>query len=105
MNSNGQKKDETRFTIRFNPTDPRHHRVMTALKASGRRKASLIADAVCEYLERHDRNEVVVIPVQTNQGLPVESVHVHPQEESTESTSVNDDLRNAVLEGLSMFKA
>jgi len=47
------KKDEARFTIRFNAADPRQQKAMNALKAAGRRKASLIADAVNEYLIRH----------------------------------------------------
>jgi hypothetical protein len=47
------KKDKTRFTIRFNPVDPRQQKAMNALEAAGRRKASFIADAVCEYLTRH----------------------------------------------------
>jgi hypothetical protein len=50
------KKDETRFTIRFNMADPRQQRAMQALEASGRRKATLISDAVCEYLAQHGEN-------------------------------------------------
>ena len=47
------KKDETRFTIRFCPVDPRHRLAVEALNAAGRRKASLIAEAVCRYLAQH----------------------------------------------------
>ena len=57
--SEGTKKDEARYTIRFNPADPRHKRAMAALDAAGRRKATLIADAVCEYLAHHSGDEVV----------------------------------------------
>ena len=49
----GMKKDETRFTIRFCPVDPRHRLAVEALNAAGRRKASLIAEAVCRYLAQH----------------------------------------------------
>jgi len=47
------KKDEARFTIRFCLADPRHKRIVDALNAAGRRKASFIVDAGCEYLERN----------------------------------------------------
>ena len=46
------KKDETRFTIRFNPSDPKQKKAMDVLEGAGRRKASLIADALCDYLAR-----------------------------------------------------
>jgi len=46
----GTKKDETRYTIKFNPANPRHKEAMRMLDESGgRRKASLIADALCVY--------------------------------------------------------
>jgi len=65
------KKDETRFTIRFNQIDPRHQRAMNALRAAGRRKASLIADAVCEYLARYeDGGAAVVMPLAPYQPFP-----------------------------------
>jgi hypothetical protein len=51
------KKDETRYTIRFNPSDPRHRKAMETLNIAGRRKATLIADAVCEYLSRYTGTE------------------------------------------------
>ena len=101
MSSAGLKKDETRFTIRFNPADPRHRKAMGALKASGRRKATLIADAVCEYLERHDGHDSVS-QLQANHMPLVESVIVPQQKEPAESHHSDDDLRNAVLGGLSM---
>lgn len=43
------KKDDTRFTVRFNPTDPRQQSAIADLNASGRRKAALIADALYYY--------------------------------------------------------
>ena len=56
------KKDEARYTIRFCPADPRHRTVMEALDAAGRRKASLIVDAIWEYLVRHGGAETLVSP-------------------------------------------
>jgi len=65
------KKDETRFTIRFNQIDPRHQRAMNALRAAGRRKASLIADAVCEYWAMYeDGGAAVVMPLAPYQPFP-----------------------------------
>jgi len=43
------KSDEARYTVRFNPGDPRHHKAMNILNRAGRRKASLIAEAICFY--------------------------------------------------------
>ena len=46
----GAKKDAIRYTIKFNPANPRHKKAMQILDESGeRRKASLIADALCMY--------------------------------------------------------
>ena len=43
------KKNEARFTIKFNPANPRHREAMRMLDEAGRCKASLIADALCVY--------------------------------------------------------
>ena len=43
------KKNEARFTIKFNPSNPRHKEAMKMLNKAGRCKASLIADALCVY--------------------------------------------------------
>ena len=45
----GTKKDEARFTIKFNPANPRHREAMRILNGAGRCKASLISDAICMY--------------------------------------------------------
>ena len=58
------KKDENRFTIRFNTVDPRQRITRDALEAAGRRKALLITDAICEYLARHGGDGAIVsIPI------------------------------------------
>ena len=44
------KKDEARFTIKFNPLNPRHKEAMKVLNEAGRSKASLIADALCMFM-------------------------------------------------------
>ena len=43
------KKNEARFTIKFNPANPRHREAMRMLNEAGRCKASLIADALSLY--------------------------------------------------------
>ena len=44
------KKDEARFTIRFNQENPRHNKAMQILNQNGKGMASLIADALCMYI-------------------------------------------------------
>ena len=68
-----RKKDETRFTIRFNPADPRHQKTMDALNTAGRRKANLIAEAICDYLARYSRGESLVPLIQVNQAASHET--------------------------------
>ena len=46
------------FTFRFSPIDPRHQVVIETLNKAGRRKASLIADAICEYLAHREEHSV-----------------------------------------------
>jgi len=43
------KKDETRFTVKFNPANPRHRDAIRILNTAGGRVAGLIADALCFY--------------------------------------------------------
>ena len=43
------KKNEARFTIKFNPANPRHQEAIRTLNEAGRGKAALIADALCMY--------------------------------------------------------
>jgi|GEM_PF-1298474 len=51
------------FTFRFSPIDPRHQVVIEILNKAKRRKASLIADAICEYLaHRRENNVATTIP-------------------------------------------
>ena len=115
------KKDGTRFTIRFNPTDHRHQMAMEALNAAGRRKAVLIADALCEYLVRHSGGRATDSLNKVTQMITYEptcsqektsdiaSLSV-PQNaemrfngEAAENALASDDMRKAVLGGLSMF--
>ena len=126
MMSNPGKKDKTRFTIRFNSVDPRHQIAMEALDAAGRRKASFIADAVCEYLARYSGDRTTALLTNTGQAITYEPVYssgktttTAPLPESilqnvevtfneadtgfSEDDSINDNMRNAILGGLNMF--
>lgn len=119
------KKDYTRFTIRFNPVDPRHQKTMEALEVAGRRKASLIADAVCEYLARHGesgientvtyasslpsnldnrviKEEKTPPPVLDSQNISKADIEEGGAEDS-ENASFDDEMCKAVLNGLNMF--
>jgi len=44
------KKDPNRFNIRFNPADPREQYAITMLQGSGRKKATLISEALYFYV-------------------------------------------------------
>jgi len=43
------KKEKARFTIKFNPANPRHQEAIKMLNEVGRSKAELIADALFLY--------------------------------------------------------
>ena len=43
------KKDATKYTIKFNAANPRHREAMRLLNETARGKAALIADALCMY--------------------------------------------------------
>jgi len=136
------KKDEDRFTIRFNPADPRQKITRDALTAAGRRKALLITDAVCEYLARHGGDGTVVniplvpyLPVAANGAIsdtanayaygtsniegsakPTSSDFLvdtgntgnagdaDDTNDTPDTLSIDDDMREAILEGLGAFK-
>ena len=122
-----KKKDENRFTIRFSPADPRQRMVRDALEASGRRKASLITDAVCEYLARYGDGEAIEtfqltpaytlsasaignkpaendMPLQPLEpGTVAEVITAESTNDIFESDPINDDIREAILGGLNAF--
>jgi hypothetical protein len=76
------KADMSRYTIRFNPADPYHQKAMVILNHFGRRKASLIANAVCAYCEG---GENALQSVQAQMSLPyapqMQSTHTIPTAE------------------------
>jgi len=50
MDVENTKKNKATYTIKFNPIDPRHQEAMRVLDGAGRRKAQLIAEAICLYV-------------------------------------------------------
>jgi hypothetical protein len=120
------KKDETRFTIRFNPTDPRHKKTMEVLSAAGRRKSTLIADAICDYLIRYSNTVATsAFPIAPSSytshsiynGISANDFPVQTAEpptvigNNTDTNEINnlemplydDDMQNTILDGLSAF--
>lgn len=120
------KKDETRYTIRFNPADPRHKIAMEALNTAGRRKATLIADAVYEYLARYSgdgtplhltdsRQDMIYKPnYLQDKRLPTEPASKSASQDietvlneaapvSSEDALINNNMRQTILGGLNMF--
>jgi hypothetical protein len=128
----GMKKDEARYTLRFNPKHPRHKRTMEFLDSVGRHKASYLADIVCEHLDRHHYGSSYAVPLSdARQGMMLEqtsdeldyakkeavspSVPISASKnselsllneadiDSSQDTPIGDDVRQAILGGLSMF--
>jgi hypothetical protein len=120
------KKDETRFTIRFNPADPRHKKTMEVLSAAGRRKSTLITDAICDYLMRYSNTVATSafpiapssytshsicngisandFPIQTPEPLAVIGNSTDTNEiNNLEMPLYDDDMQNTILDGLSVF--
>ena len=54
------KKNPSRFTIKFNPANPRHIKAVEMLTAAERCKASLIADALYVYASTDSRTAAAV---------------------------------------------
>jgi len=98
------KKDEARFSIRFNLTDPRHRKAKEVLEAAGRRKASLIADAVWEYIARYGDNTEKIIPTfatataASRENISQNIFHLKESENLSDS-----EMCQTILDGLAAF--
>lgn len=112
------KKDEARFTIRFNPADPRHKIAMNTLHAAGRRKSTLIADALVSYLSRHGcyigTDPLYSLPSMLSCKFSSPVGKSHPESRPTTEVIENnmsatddqyfdDDMKSVVLSGLNTF--
>ena len=118
------KIDKSRFTIRFNEADPRQLKAMEILETAGRRKASLIADAICYFMAKDENGEgiaaTIILPSisSTVQTLPncespeanneppphaLEPLHLTHVLNPPDEKTFDNDMRNAVMEGLGAF--
>ena len=67
------KKDEYRFTIRFDPDDNRHRLVAKILNSQGRKIARYVARAVLAYHEEGGASSYEESPSNNKRGMPAES--------------------------------
>ena len=98
-----------RFSIRFNPTDPRHVKATQILNMAGRRKASIVANALWEYDLKHglqgktDNN----FP---DSGTPQISYREPPTSEAPaiagkpSDSKMDDTLQNSIMASLADFR-
>ena len=92
------KKNEARFTIKFNPANLRHREAMRILNEAGRGKAALIADALCMYI--HYGADSFMLP--HNKPAPISA----PAIQSTRATTnkdEDDDLLSTLADSTDMF--
>ena len=103
------KKDEARFTIKFNPLNPRHKEAMRVLNEAGRSKASLIADALCMFLHcgsracgdiSNGRNSKCKVTRVTYEGVEVDGMALLP----TGSIAVSDFSIEKAFDEVSFWK-
>ena len=103
------KKDEARFTIKFCLADPRHRKAVEVLNAVGRRKASLIADAVCAYLAQDGAMTVSFAANADNAANAAKTANTAPNlpvaaDNTAHDKAITDNnIHQAILSGLSMF--
>ena len=96
------KKEEMRFSIRFNPADPRHRSAARILNEAGRSKAVIVANALWEYDIMRD--------TPSDARVKADETAVYPTPMVTQGVSPGlpddkaDGLEDAVLSGLSQFR-
>jgi hypothetical protein len=98
------KKDEARFTIKFNPANPRHKKAIQLLNEAGRRKAPVIADALCMY-DRYGADQIN--DLMGNGDDEQDSIPIHPSmvEKNTQDNDVftEEDLWQTANDSLKVF--
>ena len=82
------KKDEAKFTIKFNPANPRHREAIRILSEAGRGKATMIADAL--YVYAH-------YGAGLGTGILMESKRKEPLMAQQESVEVRDKTISTVV--------
>jgi hypothetical protein len=96
------KKEEMRLTIRFNPADPRHREAARILNESGRSKAIIVANALWEYSFRRDTSPDMETTPRSNK---IHESAASLSQNNQPTTNTEDGLEDAVLTGLSQFRA
>jgi len=82
------KKDETRFTIKFNPENPRHQEAIRILNEVGRAKTAMIADALHLYAYNNGRMVTVIASDEVRQSTSISyaanstEAHASPRRDS-----------------------
>ena len=96
------KKNEARFTIKFNPINPRHREAMRLLNEAGRTKASLIADALCMY-DQYGANTSVEL-LKGGSGEIVPAIQGARNSKASKANSNDDDaLLDAMVDSAELF--
>ena len=97
----GAKKNESKFTIMFNPINPRHREAIRILNEAGRGKAALIADALYAYT--HHRAGIGVGPSSGGSGGGMRELAQAMQDaeiyEAPETSELDDDTLLNTLAG------
>jgi len=102
MSVSQHKMDAARFSIRFNPADPYHQKAMTILSHAGRRKSTLIADAICAYWSSTDetglRPAAPMFPLSFAPQIPTAGDMPTPEQEIS-SDWISVSISDAIGEG------
>ena len=109
------KKDKFRFTLRFCDVSPKQITATDVLEAAGRRKTSLIADLIDEHITKYGTDAFAkyfsnasVRPTADIEVQPsitqAKPIAIEKSSDSATNESLNDEMRDSILEGLSMFK-
>jgi len=99
------KKDDARFTIKFNPDIPRHQEAIRILSEAGRAKAALIADALHLCSRNNGRITTVVVNDEMYKPVPISNVPnaVKVVESSDEARLTDEDLWQTVGKSVESF--
>jgi len=96
------KKNELRFTVCFNPADPRHIKAAQILNNAGRRKATIVANALWEYAREHEEHESAAIHnIISDYQQPSTSKKALGQSDNDKTDA---GFQNAVIAGLNQFR-
>ena len=100
------KKDEAKFTIKFNLVNPRHREAVRILNEAGRGKAALIAEALYTYAH-HGAGKGVGLPSASSGGIKEELAPDLQDAETYEVSEVSESddgtLLNTLADSVGMF--